>query len=53
MKDKKKIPGWKDICGLRIGYMLTANEHFADQVRQGLNIWNLNGFAETFLVHAP
>ncbi|MBW2185472.1 MAG: histidinol-phosphate aminotransferase family protein [Deltaproteobacteria bacterium] len=41
------------ICGLRIGYMLTANAHFADQVRQGLHIWNLNGFAETFLVHAP
>jgi len=41
------------ICGLRIGYMLTANVQFADQVRQGLHIWNLNGFAETFLVHAP
>ena len=41
------------ICGLRIGYMLTANALFADQVRQGLHIWNLNGFAETFLVHAP
>lgn len=41
------------ICGLRIGYMLTANDRFADQVRQGLHIWNLNGFAESFLVHAP
>lgn len=41
------------ICGLRIGYMLTANANFADQVRQGLHIWNLNGFAETFLVQAP
>lgn len=41
------------ICGLRIGYMLTDNAQFADQVRQGLHIWNLNGFAETFLVHAP
>ncbi len=41
------------ICGLRIGYMLTANALFADQVRRGLHIWNLNGFAETFLVHAP
>lgn len=41
------------ICGLRIGYMLTANTLFADQVREGLHIWNLNGFAETFLVHAP
>jgi len=41
------------ICGLRIGYMLTANAQFAGQVRRGLHIWNLNGFAETFLVHAP
>ncbi len=41
------------ICGLRIGYMLTANAQFAEQVRQGLHIWNLNGFAETLLVHAP
>ncbi|MFK5925768.1 MAG: histidinol-phosphate transaminase [Desulfuromusa sp.] len=41
------------ICGLRIGYLLTANTRFADQVRQGLHIWNINGFAETFLVHAP
>jgi threonine-phosphate decarboxylase len=41
------------ICGLRIGYMLTANARFAEVVRQGLHIWNLNGFAESFLVHAP
>ena len=41
------------ICGLRIGYMLTANAAFADQVRKGLSIWNLNGFAETFLREAP
>jgi histidinol-phosphate/aromatic aminotransferase/cobyric acid decarboxylase-like protein len=33
--------------------MLTANAQFAEQVRQGLHIWNLNGFAETFLLHAP
>lgn len=37
------------ICGLRIGYMLTDNSDFADKVRAGLHIWNLNGFAETFL----
>lgn len=37
------------ICGLRIGYMLTANADFAEKVRAGLHIWNLNGFAETFL----
>lgn len=41
------------ICGLRIGYMLTANATFAEKVRAGLHIWNLNGFAETFLKMAP
>jgi len=41
------------ICGLRIGYMLTANAAFADKVRAGLHIWNLNGFAETFLKTVP
>ncbi len=41
------------ICGLRIGYMLTANADFAEKVRAGLHIWNLNGFAETFLENAP
>ena len=41
------------ICGLRIGYLLTANLSFADRVRRGLSIWNLNGFAESFLRHAP
>ena len=41
------------ICGLRIGYMLTANADFADKVRSGIHIWNINGFAETFLKMAP
>ncbi len=41
------------ICGLRIGYMLTANMAFVEQVRSGIHIWNLNGFAETFLKMAP
>jgi histidinol-phosphate/aromatic aminotransferase/cobyric acid decarboxylase-like protein len=41
------------ICGLRIGYMLTDNADFANKVREGLHIWNLNGFAETFLKTAP
>jgi len=41
------------ICGLRIGYMLTANAVFAEKVRSGIHIWNLNGFAETFLKMAP
>jgi threonine-phosphate decarboxylase len=41
------------ICGIRIGYMLTANDGFATKVRQGLHIWNINGFAEEFLRLAP
>ncbi len=41
------------ICGIRIGYMLTANPDFATKVRQGLHIWNINGFAEEFLRLAP
>lgn len=41
------------ICGIRIGYMLTANSDFATKVRQGLHIWNINGFAEEFLRLAP
>ncbi len=41
------------ICGIRIGYMLTANPDFAAKVRQGLHIWNINGFAEEFLRLAP
>ena len=41
------------ICGIRIGYMLCANPAFTAKVRQGVAIWNLNGFAEAFLRHAP
>ena len=41
------------ICGIRVGYMLTANPDFAAKVRQGLHIWNINGFAEEFLRLAP
>ena len=41
------------ICGLRIGYMLTANAAFADAVRKGVHIWNINGFAEEFLRLVP
>ena len=41
------------ICGLRIGYMLTANLHFAEMVRDGVHIWNINGFAEEFLRLLP
>ena len=41
------------IGGLRLGYLLTANEEFANAVRSELHIWNINGFAESFLRHAP
>ncbi|WP_222844201.1 pyridoxal phosphate-dependent aminotransferase [Saccharicrinis aurantiacus] len=41
------------ICGLRIGYMLTANADFAKKVRDGIHIWNINGFAEEFLRILP
>lgn len=41
------------ICGIRIGYMLTANIDLLDQVRKGVHIWNINGFAEEFLRLAP
>jgi len=41
------------ICGLRIGYLLTANIAFADIVKNGIHIWNINGFAEEFLRILP
>ncbi|WP_227807472.1 pyridoxal phosphate-dependent aminotransferase [Lutibacter profundi] len=41
------------ICGLRIGYLLTANVEFAEAVRKGIHIWNINGFAEEFLRILP
>lgn len=41
------------ICGLRIGYMLTANSAFSEAVRKGVHIWNINGFAEEFLRLLP
>ncbi len=41
------------ICGLRIGYLLTANTELAHGVRQGVHIWNINGFAEEFLRILP
>ena len=41
------------IGGIRIGYMLTANSTFAELVRSGIHIWNINGFAEEFLRLLP
>jgi histidinol-phosphate/aromatic aminotransferase/cobyric acid decarboxylase-like protein len=41
------------ICGIRIGYLLTGNTEFAETIRKGLHIWNINGFAEEFLRILP
>jgi histidinol-phosphate/aromatic aminotransferase/cobyric acid decarboxylase-like protein len=41
------------ICGLRIGYMLSANLAFVQAVKKGVHIWNINGFAEEFLRILP
>lgn len=41
------------ICGLRLGYLVTANSRFAEAVRKDVHIWNINGFAEEFLRLAP
>ncbi|MFC2038705.1 aminotransferase class I/II-fold pyridoxal phosphate-dependent enzyme [Chloroflexota bacterium] len=41
------------ICGLRLGYILTANKEFATTVRKAIPIWNINGFAEAFLRLLP
>jgi histidinol-phosphate/aromatic aminotransferase/cobyric acid decarboxylase-like protein len=50
MKSMSKAYG---ICGLRIGYLLTANEGLLRRMRDRVHIWNLNGFAEEFLRLAP
>jgi histidinol-phosphate/aromatic aminotransferase/cobyric acid decarboxylase-like protein len=41
------------ICGIRIGYMLSANTQFTEDVKNGVHIWNVNGFAENFLRVLP
>jgi len=41
------------ICGLRLGYLLTANHDLAESVRKEIPIWNVNGFAEAFLRLLP
>ncbi|NRA10802.1 MAG: histidinol-phosphate aminotransferase family protein [Crocinitomicaceae bacterium] len=41
------------ICGLRIGYLLTANLEFVTSIRNEIHIWNINGFAEEFLRILP
>jgi hypothetical protein len=41
------------IYGIRIGYLVTTNLQFANAVRQGIHILNINGFAEEFLGILP
>jgi threonine-phosphate decarboxylase len=41
------------ICGLRIGYVVTTHKKFAEALRSGVHIWNINGFAEEFLRILP
>ena len=41
------------IGGLRLGYLLTSNSEFSEAVRADVPIWNINGFAESFLRLAP
>lgn len=41
------------IGGLRLGYLLTADEDLREFVRSELHIWNINSFAESFLRLAP
>lgn len=41
------------IGGLRLGYLLSADEAFTESIRAELHIWNINGFAESFLRQAP
>jgi len=41
------------ICGLRLGYLLTANQGLATAVRNKVPIWNINSFAEDFLRLLP
>ncbi len=41
------------IGGLRLGYLVTADEELRSFVGSELHIWNINGFAESFLRLAP
>lgn len=50
MKSMSKAYG---ICGLRLGYLLSANQAFVTAVKKELPIWNINGFAEAFLRQLP
>ncbi|RLE22840.1 MAG: L-threonine O-3-phosphate decarboxylase, partial [Actinobacteria bacterium] len=46
LKSMSKVFG---IAGLRLGYLLTADREFREDVRGHVPIWNINGLAEAFL----
>ncbi|MFK3791224.1 aminotransferase class I/II-fold pyridoxal phosphate-dependent enzyme [Pseudomonas piscis] len=41
------------IGGIRIGYLASADQALLKALNAQLPIWNLNGFAEEFLLHLP
>jgi histidinol-phosphate/aromatic aminotransferase/cobyric acid decarboxylase-like protein len=41
------------IGGLRLGYLVTADDELREFIQSELHIWNINGFAESFLRLAP
>ena len=46
IKSMSKVYG---VCGLRLGYVASADRGFIDKVRRALPIWNVNGLAEFLL----
>ena len=46
IKSMSKVFG---VAGVRLGYLLSADQPFIDAVRASLPIWNINGLAEEFL----
>lgn len=41
------------IGGLRLGYAASADQDWLDALRKELPIWNINGFAEEFMLNLP
>lgn len=41
------------IGGLRLGYAATFNDDFIQRLRTEIPIWNINGFAEEFILNLP
>ncbi|NMX94474.1 MULTISPECIES: aminotransferase class I/II-fold pyridoxal phosphate-dependent enzyme [unclassified Pseudomonas] len=41
------------IGGLRLGYAASADQRWLDALRKELPIWNINGFAEEFMLNLP